>query len=70
MQTAARYWAKNGQDIPNDYEDKLVSMATYCTKHKVSSIPDPYFGGEKGFEDVLDLLDDACSSFLRKINEA
>jgi len=24
------------------------------------SVPDPYYGGERGFEVVLDLLQDAC----------
>ena len=27
-------------------------------------MPDPYYGGEDGFEQVLDLLEDACSGLL------
>lgn len=27
-------------------------------------VPDPYYGGQKGFELVLDLLQDACQAFL------
>ena len=27
-------------------------------------VPDPYYGGEKGFELVLDLLEDACGALL------
>ncbi|MFY0642173.1 MAG: low molecular weight phosphotyrosine protein phosphatase [Bermanella sp.] len=27
-------------------------------------VPDPYYGGEQGFELVLDLLEDACEQFL------
>lgn len=30
----------------------------------VTDVPDPYYGGEQGFETVLDLLHDACEHFL------
>ena len=29
-----------------------------------SKVPDPYFGGEEGFELVLDLLENGCRNFL------
>lgn len=32
-------------------------------------IPDPYYGGESGFELVLDLLEDACEGLLQKLND-
>ena len=31
------------------------------------SVPDPYYGGEQGFEHVLDLLEDACSGLLKRL---
>jgi protein-tyrosine phosphatase len=30
-------------------------------------VPDPYFGGEQGFENVFQLLDQACDKITRKI---
>jgi protein-tyrosine phosphatase len=27
-------------------------------------VPDPYYGGDAGFEHVLDLLEDACRGLL------
>ena len=27
-------------------------------------VPDPYYGGNDGFEEVLDLLEDACQGLL------
>jgi protein-tyrosine phosphatase len=30
-------------------------------------IPDPYYGGEEGFELVLDLLEDSCEGLLEKL---
>ena len=33
-----------------------------------NDVPDPYYGGDKGFELVLDLLEDACEQFLKGAN--
>lgn len=30
-------------------------------------VPDPYFGGELGFEDVYKMLDEACESIAKKL---
>ncbi|MEI6616512.1 MAG: low molecular weight phosphotyrosine protein phosphatase, partial [Cyanobium sp. ELA507] len=30
-------------------------------------VPDPYYGGEDGFERVLDLLEDACAGLLEDL---
>ena len=32
-----------------------------------SSVPDPYYGGERGFEDVLDICQRACAGLLEAI---
>lgn len=33
-------------------------------------VPDPYYGGERGFEDVLDLVAAACAGLLEEIRAA
>lgn len=40
---------------------KIHKMTDFCLKHKALVIPDPYYGGESGFEHVIDLLEDACN---------
>ena len=30
-------------------------------------VPDPYYGGERGFEDVLDLVEAACRGLLDRV---
>ncbi|GGE60716.1 phosphotyrosine protein phosphatase [Streptosporangium jomthongense] len=35
----------------------------------LAEVPDPYFGGEDGFEQVLDLIEDAGEGLLRSIQE-
>ncbi|TVS06847.1 MAG: low molecular weight phosphotyrosine protein phosphatase [Cyanobium sp. PLM2.Bin73] len=39
-------------------------LVRYCRRLSASEVPDPYFGGEEGFERVLDLLEDACDGLL------
>ena len=46
---------------------KIMYMTDFCTQHSDKVVPDPYFGGEKGFENVLDLLEDACSGLIVKL---
>lgn len=44
---------------------KVVMMASYLQHHEGQTVvPDPYYGGESGFEWVIELLEDACSGLL------
>ncbi|MDO9623621.1 MAG: low molecular weight protein-tyrosine-phosphatase [Pseudomonas sp.] len=33
----------------------------------LDEVPDPYYGGEEGFEQVLDLIEQACDGLLREL---
>jgi len=46
---------------------RIEPMTSHCRVHQVSEVPDPYYGGEQGFEDVLDLLEDACGGLLEML---
>lgn len=39
---------------------KIVKMTDYARHMGYDEVPDPYYGGDAGFELVLDLLEDAC----------
>ncbi|MFA8436040.1 MAG: low molecular weight protein-tyrosine-phosphatase [Marinifilaceae bacterium] len=54
--------ARNGKDL-----DKIVRMTDYCNRFDYNSVPDPYYGGDEGFELVLDLLEDACQGLLNQL---
>ena len=45
-------------------ERKVVRMTDYCRLKVVDHVPDPYYGGDSGFENVLDILEDACAGLL------
>ena len=43
-------------------------MPSYSQRFSETEVPDPYYGGEAGFEHVLDLLEDACSNLLDELS--
>ena len=47
------------------FNEKITLMTDYCSKDNPGYVPDPYYGGAKGFEQVLDLLEDACDGLLK-----
>ena len=42
-------------------------MNEFIDDPSIKSVPDPYYGGSKGFELVLDLLDGACERLIESI---
>ncbi|MDO4695754.1 low molecular weight protein-tyrosine-phosphatase [Porphyromonas sp.] len=49
---------------------KIVRMADYLTSHPdYDHIPDPYYGGAKGFDLVVDLLEDGVDHLLKQVSE-
>ena len=48
---------------------KIKPLLEYSTSKKdLLEVPDPYYGGEKGFDEVLDLLDQAIDGLINKLN--
>ena len=39
----------------------------YARHHREREVPDPYYGGEAGFERVLDMVEDAAQGLLQHI---
>ncbi|MBH48268.1 MAG: phosphotyrosine protein phosphatase [Halobacteriovorax sp.] len=48
-------------------ENKIGKLTQYCTRHTIDHVPDPYFGGAAGFEQVLDIVEDACENLLNDL---
>lgn len=46
---------------------KIHQMTDYSRNKLYDYVPDPYYGGDSGFELVLDLLEDACAGLLEDI---
>ena len=48
-----------------EQRQKVLYLTRFLRHHPGRPvIPDPYYGGDAGFEDVLDLLEDACEGLL------
>lgn len=43
---------------------KLHLICDFCEYYRGQDIPDPYYGGDAGFDLVLDMLEDACQGIL------
>ena len=52
---------------PNHHQHKLSLFLSHG-ECDFDEIPDPYYGGENGFELVLDLIEQASDAFLAKIS--
>lgn len=56
-------------DRAGEYRQKLHLMCEFCREYTLKSVPDPYYGGEDGFDFVIDLLMDACDGLLDHLVE-
>ncbi len=52
---------------PRDKREKVSLFLEFAPKLKTREVPDPYYGGEKGFEHVLDLVEAAAEGLLEDI---
>ena len=56
-------------DPSGKLHSKIRLFCDYCTEHTETEVPDPYYGGETGFEKVLDLVEDGCANLLKELNK-
>lgn len=59
----------NGLARNEDDRKKIYLMTDFARGTNYDSVPDPYYGGDAGFETVLDILEDSCDGLLRKLKE-
>ena len=57
---------------PDGYSGKLGLMLDYLPPNypdRQREVPDPYYGGDMGFEQVLDLIEASAGGLLREVRE-
>ncbi|WP_269616301.1 low molecular weight protein-tyrosine-phosphatase [Prochlorococcus marinus] len=52
------------KDHNNHINSKIKLMLSYSKNSQLDEVPDPYYGGQNGFDKVLDLLDDAMDGLI------
>lgn len=55
---------------PAQHRAKVRRLTEFCLQCDATVVPDPYYGGAQGFDQVLDLVEDACEGLLRHIRQA
>lgn len=52
---------------PEQYKHKVKLYLAFSRRFPNLNVPDPYYGGNKGFEQVLDMVEDAADGLLAEI---
>lgn len=52
---------------PSQYRDRVKLFLEFAPGAGRREVPDPYYGGKQGFEEVLDLVEDAARGLLEHI---
>ena len=52
---------------PPEHRERIRTLLEFAGKTAPVDVPDPYYGGAKGFEDVLDLVESAVEGLLAEI---
>jgi protein-tyrosine phosphatase len=50
---------------PSQHLHKVRGLAEFLQTSQASVIPDPYYGGDQGFEQVLDLIEEASEGLMK-----
>ncbi|SAL62467.1 protein tyrosine phosphatase [Caballeronia terrestris] len=56
-----------GEICPSEHGDKIRLLMEFATRDDSRVVVDPYFGGDDGFERVLDQCEDACAGLLKAL---
>ena len=57
------------EECPPAHLGKIRRLTEFCSTHDAPVVPDPYQGGAIGFDQVLDLVEDACDGLLRHVKK-
>lgn len=54
-------------DLRKKYEEKIYRMKEFSSDPSILEVPDPYYSGLIGFENVLNILEDTSKNLLTKV---
>ena len=56
------------EELNGPFRAQIKPLLEYSTNNSLLEVPDPYYGGEKGFDQGLHLLDDAIDGLINDLN--
>ncbi len=54
---------------PDQYQDRVRLLLEFAEDPAQQDVPDPYYGGSRGFERVLDLIEQGAHGLLQAIRQ-
>ncbi len=48
---------------------EIRPFSAFCADNPLGHVPDPYYGGAQGFEQVADIVEDGCQGLLEHLRE-
>ena len=57
------------RECPKGQEKKLHRLTDFAPELKVRDVPDPYYGGDRGFENVYNIVEAGCQGLLDHIQQ-
>lgn len=54
---------------PVGEEDKLCLFMDFAPDYGMSEVPDPYYGGDRGFDQVFDMIEEASKGLLADVRQ-
>jgi protein-tyrosine phosphatase len=61
-------YSKLIQRAPVHHHDKIRRLLSFSRKYPNLDVVDPYYGGPQGFEENLDMIEDAVQGLIREIS--
>jgi protein-tyrosine phosphatase len=52
-------------DVPPHRRDRIRLLMDFADDRRGGEVPDPYYGGASGFDDVLDRVEAGCRGLLK-----
>lgn len=55
---------------PPHTHQKIRLLLSFSSRYPNQEVPDPYYGGKRGFEENLDMIEDAVDGLIKEIQAA
>lgn len=59
---------RNLAEVYGKPQDRIIKICDYRNTQTAEEVPDPYYGGARGFDVVIDILEDALEGFARGLS--
>lgn len=64
----SNYMEINNLDVEHLFKEKILMINDFSYNYINTDVPDPYYGGSDGFDNVIDILEESCRGFLDYLN--